>query len=395
MTARGGNEKTIIILVDGVNPKQMRASMPFLSGFAKKHSFAEITSMLGYSIGIHPSIWSGKYQDEHGIFTTFYYDPEHSPFKWVKSLKLVPTHFLRKNAIAMLKAPYFRLPGGKRLTPKFIREKIIPLPPAIPAGIAPYFSNNPLESKSGTIFELLDKKCISYSRQSDSRGYFGEYKKLEDMELMESAVDFFYFYYSDELGHIHGPRSAQVAGYLNKADSKIKELLQKAESKYKKVRFLLFSDHGMCEVRHFVDVQFALKKTGLKNGRDFIAFYDSTMARFWPADGKIRAAIISALSKTKGIKFLDRKLLKKYRIDFKDKKRYGELIFLAEPETRIFPDYFAPIKGGLKGWHGFDPEFPDSKGIFVTNLRVGKKEIRIADLFTFIKKVCFSKAART
>ncbi len=376
--------KTIVILIDGVNPKQMKVSMPFTTAFAKKHSYAAVVSMLGYSIGIHPSIWSGKYQDEHGMFTTFYYDPEHSPFKWTWSLKFLPTHFIRKNVLAAMKAPYFLLPSCRKLLPKFIKNKVVPLPPAIPIEMAPYFSNNPLET-TGTIFEMLDRKGITYSKQSDSADYFGEYNRLEDMSLTDSEVDFFYLYRSDELGHIHGPFSRQVVDYLMKADKKIKELLENAKQMGTKVNFLLFSDHGMCEVKNFINIQKILSAAGLKNGRDYIAFYDSTMARFWPSTEEIKQRIISKLASVKGITFLDSKLLKKYRIDFKNKKRYGDLIFLADPETRIFPDYFAPIKGGLKGWHGFDPMFPDSKGIFVTNLPVRKKEIKVVELFKFIK----------
>ncbi|MBI4170693.1 MAG: alkaline phosphatase family protein [Candidatus Aenigmarchaeota archaeon] len=377
--------KTIAILIDGVNPRQMKAGMPFITAFAKKHCYASIVSMLGYSIGIHPSIWSGKYQDEHGMFTTFYYDPEHSPFTWTRLLKCFPTHFIRKNVLAMMKAPYFLLPGGKMLTPKFIKNRVVPLPPAIPIDVAPYFSNNLPEPK-GTLFELLDKKGITYSKQSDSEGYFGEYRTLEDMTLTDSDIDFYYLYRSDELGHIHGPYSVQVMNYLQKADNKIKELLENARRLHSKIHFMLFSDHGMCEVKNFINIQKILSVTKLKNGRDYIAFYDSTMARFWPATEEAKQAIISTLASVKGITFLDSKLLKRYRIDFPDKTRYGELIFLADPETRIFPDYFAPIKGGLKGWHGFDPAFPDSKGVFVTNLLVHKKEIKIIELFKFIKK---------
>lgn len=380
--------KTIIILIDGVSPKQMKAYMPLLTAFGKVHGFASVVSLLGYSIGIHPTIWSGKYQEEHGTFTTFYYDPERSPFKWTRSLKFLPTHFLRKNFLAALKAPYFLLPGGKKLTPKFIKNKVIPLPPAIPIDVAPYFSNNPLESKSGTIFERLGKEGVSCSRQSDAPDYFGVYKRMEDMALTEASVDFFYLYRADELGHIRGPYSNQVASYLRAADTKIKELVHDAGKKHGVVNFLLFSDHGMCEVKNFINVQKILSKTSLKNGKDYIAFYDSTMARFWPKTEAAKGAIVRALSKTKGIKFLDKSLLKKYHIDFRDKKRYGELIFLLDPETRIFPDYFAPIKGGVKGWHGFDPEFPESKGIFVTNLPLKKKEIKIVELFGFIRKAC-------
>lgn len=385
-------EKSIVVLVDGVNPKQMNMFMPFLKKFAKANYSSAVVSLLGYSSGIHPTIWTGKYQEEHGLFTTFYYDPRNSPFRWTRWLKTVPTHFLRKNLIAGIKAPYFWFPPVRPLLPGFVKKKIIPLPPAMPADTASYFSNKKGKAKQKTIFDLLKKKCISFSKQSDSDGYFGRYVKLEGMSLTSASVDFFYMYYGDELGHIYGPYSEKTGTYLRKADVKIKELFEKAKVWNKKVNLIIFSDHGMCEVRKFVDVQTALQKTGLRHKKDYIAFYDSTMARFWPRDKRSKDIIIKTLSKLNGITFLDKNLLKKYHIDFKDKKKYGELIFLADPQTRIYPDYFAPIKGGLKGWHGFDPEFPESKGILVSSFPIKakqKKEIKIVDIFPLLKRALF------
>jgi predicted AlkP superfamily pyrophosphatase or phosphodiesterase len=379
-------KKTIVILIDGINPSQMKKGMPFLSNYAKKHHFSKIFSMLGYSSGIHPSIWTGKYQDEHGMFTTFYFDPKNSPFKWAKFLRILPTNFARKYFLAALKAPYFLVPGFKKYFPKKLSDSIIPLPPAIPAEIAPYFSCKGMLQKTITIFDELKSNGISYSRQSDSKGYFGEYRKLQNMHLTSSRVDFFYFYFGDELGHIHGPMSSQVMKYLSECDRKIQELLE--ESKSYKTNVLVFSDHGMCDVLYFVDVQGALSKTGMKNGRDYIAFYDSTMARFWPLLPGSRQKILDALKNERGVTFLDKSLLRKYHIDFKDTSRYGDMIFLMDPQTRIFPDYFAPIRGGLKGWHGFDPNFPDSKGIFVTNHRISKSEIEIVELNRYIRSAC-------
>src|SRR5574344_971450 len=50
-----------------------------------------VTTQLGYSAGAVPTILSGKAPTEHGHFSFFFYNPEHSPFRW---MRFVPSFLL-------------------------------------------------------------------------------------------------------------------------------------------------------------------------------------------------------------------------------------------------------------------------------------------------------------
>ena len=46
----------------------------------------DVVTQLGYSAGAVPTILTGKTPPEHGHFSFFYYDPHHSPFRFLKYL---------------------------------------------------------------------------------------------------------------------------------------------------------------------------------------------------------------------------------------------------------------------------------------------------------------------
>ena len=374
--------KTLIFLIDAVRPDYINEKdTPFLNEI----EVYPVKSLLGYSCGIHPSIWTGTYQQDHGAFLIFYYDPENSPFKWTKSLKFIP-NFIRKYFIAGLKFPYYAFPEFRPILPKFIK-KILPLPPAVPLDIAPYFSTGGIEPKGKDFFQILAENEISYSRQGDYvNRYVDEVKKLEDLKITKKKIDYYYLYWADHYGHWKGPNSKPVRDYLRKVDQKIKELYREAKEKSKQVDLFVFSDHGMCKIKEYNNVQKYLKNSKFKIKKDYLPFYDSTLARFWILNEKIREEFIKFVRQIPKLTYLDERLLKKYGINFKNKKTYGEVICLSDPEVRIYPDYFAPLHGGVKGLHGFDPEFPDSKGIFISNCVSLKKEIKIVDILPILLK---------
>ena len=67
-----------------------------------------------------------------------------------------------------------------------------------------------------------------------------------------------------------------------------------AEASYDDVELMLFSDHGMTDVAAEVDLMAVIDATGLRFGRDYVAMYDSTMARFWllsPAAERLREVL--------------------------------------------------------------------------------------------------------
>src|SRR5215510_7807062 len=62
---------------------------PFARTFAPNRR--RLDSVFGYSSACVPSILSGRWPEEHRNWCYFVYDPEHSPFKWLRPLRWIPT----------------------------------------------------------------------------------------------------------------------------------------------------------------------------------------------------------------------------------------------------------------------------------------------------------------
>src|SRR6185369_3197918 len=61
---------------------------PFLGELAPNRK--RLTSVFGYSSACVPSILSGRWPAEHRNWSYFAYDPQHSPFKFLRPLRWLP-----------------------------------------------------------------------------------------------------------------------------------------------------------------------------------------------------------------------------------------------------------------------------------------------------------------
>lgn len=64
----------------------------------------DVVTQLGYSAGAVPTILTGKTPPEHGHFSFFYYDPHHSPFRFLKYLPsfLLPDIIFSRHRIRLI-----------------------------------------------------------------------------------------------------------------------------------------------------------------------------------------------------------------------------------------------------------------------------------------------------
>lgn len=382
--------KTLIFFLDAVREDYItKKHTPFLYKLKKENSFLNLVSFLGYSAGIHPSIWSGKYQEELGKFLVYSFDEKSKYFAWMKYLKIFPQKF-RQYFIGFLKIPYYMTFFPKFLLSKWYKKFILPIPASMDPKMAKYFK---IEDKNfrNYFLEILKNNDISYTVQSDRDN--ANYSKKTDWYLSDKDLDLFFSWYVDILGHYPGPKSKELHNKMYDYDKKINFIFNEALKKYSKVNIFIFSDHGMEEVFGTINVKSILENSNLVPAKDYISFYDSTMVRFWVNSDKIKQKIIKLLSNVDHLNYLDNKLKNKYHINFKDHK-WGDLFFLADNGYRIFPDYFSPVRFNTKGMHGYFPEkTKNAKGIFLTNVfKTRKKEIKIVEILpTFLKSLNLSK----
>jgi len=388
-------KKTLILLLDAVREDYLK-HMPFLTSLKKSQTYLDMIPSVGYSNGAHATIWSGLNQDKHDRFLIYFHRKNSKYFKRMAFfMKLCPKK-LRAYFISVLKLPYYTIKFLRTNTPKWYKKTIIDYPPGMPPEIGNFIATGGFKPKhKQTLFSILNDNYISWITQTDTNNYYFRNSPPVDcskFKITDSDVDFFYFYFADGLGHQFGVHSNQLILYLHKIDKKIKNLFEIAKTKYKDFNYFVFSDHGMVKIDDFIDIKSYLDKSNLVHGKDYIAFYDATMVRFWILNKNKEQILLKILKKLPKSTFMTKKLIKKYGLDFKDNKWFDYMVVL-DPGVRPFPDYFVPIKRGIKAYHGYLPKVKQTQGIFITNtFKTKKTSIDIVDIFpTFLNVLKLKK----
>jgi hypothetical protein len=146
---------------------------------------------------------------------------------------------------------------------------------------------------------------------------------------------------------------------------------------YDEVYLCVFSDHGMANITGSVDVITAVEKSGLGFNQDYVAMYDSTMARFWFFNETARETITALLQKIPEGNIVSDDEMKQMKVYFPDRK-FGELFFLTKPGILINPSFM-----GLKvipGMHGFHPDDKDSYAFISANKKLPPETHAITDI---------------
>ena len=355
---------SIFILIDALGWTYIK-NRPFLNNIAKTKR--PVKSLFGYSSAILPSILTGKYPDEHKHWSLFYHNPEDSLFKWVKTISWFPKRWLNSRlgrkiveVISQKKAGY---------TGYF--ETYL-----IPVELLPHFDICEKKSiyKPGgfidcqSIFDIWQEKGIKYTcltyPNSDKEIFQLARDKIKNED---TGVYFLYFADLDAFLHKHCQNKEWVNEKLDWYEREIGELVQIAAGRWPLVDLYIFSDHGMTPTEKTFDLKGEIDKLGLKVHQDYLAIYDSTMARFWFFNDRAKSQITGMLNGNKNGRVLTDKELKEWRVYFPD-KRYGEIIYLMNSGSLINPSFMGNTPP--RGMHGFSPETDTADGVLVSNVDI-------------------------
>ncbi|MEE9369670.1 MAG: alkaline phosphatase family protein [Pontiella sp.] len=323
-----------------------------------------LETILGYSSACDPSIISGLTPGEHKLWSSYYYDPKGSPFKWTRPLKVLPDFIFRRGRVRNQLSKwikkrcgftgYFQLyavPFKHLHLFNYAEQKRIWEPGGLPEG--------------ETVFDRMTKTGIPYYVHNSD---VGDEARLESLtaQIQQQIVDFAYCSLGklDGLMHAVGNDHPDIEKLMRWYDEELQNLIATAEENYEEVSWYIFTDHGMHNVNQSYDLIADIEALSLEWDKDYIAFYDSTMARFWFKNDKARASISSCLDKHSRGRILSESELRNQGVYFKG-GQYGELIFLMESGTQIAPSFM-----GVKpcaGMHGYDPSDPDSSASLSSN----------------------------
>jgi len=331
---------------------------------AMKNAFQKqipLSSILGYSVGILPSIWTSSYPRDHENWTIWSLRNDYEP----RPIRLRSLEW---------KLTCIGLYGMKRLSS--VLGKYSTISASIPTPIRNNFVNRNID---------ISKPYKPFDRQSllsvfDKEGISWRYKfcwRFEDMladDVDECDAIVYFAGELDDLGHFQGPTSRKM--YLRILD--LSRILNKLT---KETELLcLFSDHGMYPLRGTVDLLSKLKHLPVTLGLHYLVFLESTIARFWFFSDKAEEEISSLLSKLSCGHFLSASEITDYGLSCGD-CIFGDKIYLLNPGIEIFPSFFHPLHRNLyKGMHGYAPRGENSLAVFAATKNFESNSGNLVDI---------------
>ncbi|MDD3535768.1 MAG: alkaline phosphatase family protein [Candidatus Cloacimonetes bacterium] len=342
-----------------------------------------LKTTFGFSSAADPSILTGRYPDEHTHWSSFMYDPEHSPFKLLKYLELLPSSLADRGRVRHYLSRLIKWAHG--YTGYFQIYNV-------PFKYLPYFDY--LEKydyfvpggilATDTIFDWCVEKGIPYYcsnwRQSETR-ILQENKRA----ISEGKIRFCYVYlpHLDAVMHQHGPFSNATEAKLKELEAEISKLYRFAQRIYQDVQLYIISDHGMAPVKDSFDLMPLIQKLPYAYTRDYLAFYDSTMARFWFMNPAAKRDIIDLLQSLDIGTLVFKEDMKDLRVGFPHDK-FGELYYLMNEGILINPSFMGNTL--LAGMHGYHPDAPHSYSIMLSNQSIPSNIVSITDIRKTMEK---------
>lgn len=368
----------VFVLIDALGWEIIK-DRPFLN--AELPFRQPLKTVLGYSCGAIPTILTGRMPAQTGRWNLFYYDPQGSPFRWLRWFSFLPDRLL-----------------DNRYSRKVIKElgrRVLGMGPLFECGVSPrllarfnYVEKENIYAAGGipgsvSIFDLLSSRNIPH--RIYSYHYLSDAQILDQarVDIKSSNASFFFVYLSEVDRFLHKQRDDDKAVTRKLAwyDHQLRELFATAVERDAQATFTIVSDHGMTPVRSRYDLVGRIDALGFKMPKHYMAVYDSTMARYWFRDEGARRAILSELASTSCGRILGDGELDRLGILFSD-RRYGEAIFLLDPGWLIAESNFNGSGWNPAGMHGYDPSDPHSDAIFLTN-RQPETQIRsVADIYS-------------
>ncbi|MEW6063430.1 MAG: alkaline phosphatase family protein [Nanoarchaeota archaeon] len=361
--------KTLILFVDALRMDYItKQNTPFIYSLKQKYNACHLKQPFGYT-SIGASFFTGLNPNKHKQLTLYTYSKKRSLFK----------RLFRSRACFYLYNLLNYYLGNDFFIPKI--KNFYQFTPTIKKY---YHHENSLPYK--TLLNIFNEKGINYLVYNWPLVVHNNKTKLEIVRHNDASItkaflklckkDYnFYMLHLldlDKYAHKYGPNSKEIKKILKHEDEYVKKIVKNFD--LSKDLIIIWSDHGMLEVKENVNLEKALPKS-----KDYAYFLDSTLARFWFFNNEIKNKIIAILKKQKG-RILNKNDFNKYKIP----KGYGDLIFLIDKYKAITPDFFN--KAPVKGMHGYNLTDKNEFGILIINKKI-KKQPYVIDLFPTILKI--------
>jgi predicted AlkP superfamily pyrophosphatase or phosphodiesterase len=352
----------------------------FLDGLVKDAK--KLETILGYSSACDPSIISGLLPSEHRMWSSFYYSPKTCPYRWLRLLRVLPAAIFDRGRVRYWMSQWIKRVHG--FTGYFMIYNV-------PFRLLPYFDYSEKRSiwhegllSGTTIFNRMDAKGIPYYVHASGTSDLQRFTALRG-QLAGGAIDFAYVSLGrlDALMHRVGNTGPEVTELLRWYDQQIRLTITAAEASYEQVSWHVFTDHGMHNTIGSHNLIADVERLGLEFGRDYVAFYDATMGRFWTLTDRARVALTGLLGNHPQGRLLSDNELKALGVYFED-HLYGDRIFLMNSGIQIVPSFMGGMR--MPGLHGFHPQDADSYASMLSNRPLPDALRRINQIYGLMER---------
>lgn len=338
-----------------------------------------VQTLPGYSCTCDPSILTGCYPEDHGHFSFFVKAaPGASPFKRLGWLSWLPDGLACHHRI---RHRLSRWVGARLGCTGYFQLYSVPFA-CLPW--LDYTERRDLYEPGGiiggqpVIFDRWRRSGLAWHK-SDWRS--GDEACLQDLEtrLARPGLRLAYLFTAglDAVMHRWGPFSPQADQACERLAGRLRRLMDLARRCHGPVRMHCFSDHGMTETRSASRMMKDFDSLRLRYGRDYVAVWDSTMARFWFHSEAVRRTVVDWMgARTEG-RWLGDDEWRAWRCHFPD-HRYGELTYLLNPGIIFAPSHMN--RGWVAGMHGYHPDDEDSTACWLSN-HPGPPPVALPDIY--------------
>jgi hypothetical protein len=368
----------VVVLVDAFGWTLAQREPGFAPALPLRRPLA---TTLGFSSGALPTAFTGRTSSEHGRWLMYARARGRGVFRGFGALRVLParvrtsarmTRLLDRIVAARGVRGYFNLYEVPREElPEFDlpeRDDIFT------AGGLPVDS----------LWDGLERRGAAW-RGWNWRNPEAEARAQALEELASGRLDLLFLYSAvlDARLHHEGSLGAGVKACVSEWSAWFDAAAAAAARGGREPWLYLCSDHGMVDVRATVDLMARVGALPYRRGRDYLAFYDSTMARFWWRDPAARDAILGALAAEPRGKWLSKDEMVREGVAFAD-ARYGDDVFLLEPGALLVPSFMGHTP--VAAMHGYDPAHPDMAGLLAANRPLPADVTHLAHLRSFLER---------
>jgi hypothetical protein len=361
--------KVLIVFVDAFGPDQLEGLKELFGFLPHKRT---LHGILGYSSGALPTVLTGATPEEHGRMCLFSarQSGETSILRPMKWLGLLPKFVHERSRV-------------RRLAEKLLKRT---------AGLEGYVA---LHKVPPEMFEWLDmperddmfqapeigdaRTFLADARDAGLSVYSAPWQlqeaqrwrhSLEALESQKPDLAFLYATALDGIMHKEGPGGSEVPEAAERIAVNIERARDIMASDGSNLTTLVVGDHGMAEVKQFLDPRQLLARLG-----EIRLFVDSTMIRAWGTDSELSQLRLEIEKENWLGTWLHGGELRARKVP--KNEVFGRAIYVLD-EGCIFAPSF--LGGRVAGMHGYDTGCACSKAALASDRPIDENVRGIDDI---------------